>query len=343
MDELEDDQAKSEAEQYFKENHGDIGGGEPKESEHHTIYSPAARAALTEDKVDEKQKEDKSNKAALYGGAAGAYAAHTDAFRRTAGKLVKPSPTVYTPSKPQAGAPARPKAPPVRIEPNLGAPGSAAASSEVDKMMQSIKSESKPTGRQMERGHNWETNREALATKQNLKNIPGAPKAIVEAGPMAPTRGGIAIPENVARQMEEEALRQEAARRVAEQNAKAAAEARMAQEAEAAAQAEARAAEKAARRSVQVGAAKGLGKVALGGLGGALAGKEGYDLYQEGVLKKPLDQWTDEDFSRALTAAGGLAMTVPTLPTEILGGLATGAGMAYPHVAPHVRKFFGSK
>jgi hypothetical protein len=341
----EEEQARAEADKYFEDNHKKKSDGESHEGENHTIYSSIAKTASGESESETKNKQDKSNEAALYGGAAGAYAAHTDAFRRTAGKLLKPAPTLYAPSAPKttASTAARPRpATGMRIEPTFGAPGAATEASQVDQMMQSIKGEGKPTGRQMERGHNWETNRESLATKHNLKT-PGAPQAIVEAGPMAPTRAGIAVPESVAREMEEEALRREAARRVAEQNAKAAADARAAQEAEVAAQAEARAADKTARRSAQVGAAKGFGKVALGGLGGALSAKEAYDLYQEGLHKKPMSEWTDEDYARAMTAAGGLSMTVPTIPTQLLGGLATGAGMAYPYVAPKVRRLFGSK
>ena len=335
----EDEQAEKDAAEYFKQHHGDT-GEKAAEDQGNTIYSSVAKAASGQNETEKADKEDKANKAALYGGAAGAYAAHTDAFRRTAGKLVKPAPTVYAPSAPAAPRPSGRPTAGMRIEPSLGGTGAATASeaSQVDQMMQSIKGENKPTGRQMERGHNWETNRESLATKHNLKTLPGAPQVIVEAGPMAPTRGGIAVPERVAREMEDEALRKEAARRVAEQNAKAAAEARAAQEAEVAAQAEARAAEKAASRAKYGGYAKGFGKVGLGALGGALAAKDVYEL-----SGKPRSEWTDEDYAKAISAAGGLAMTVPTLPTQILGGLATGAGMAYPHVAPHVRKFFGSK
>ena len=165
---------------------------------------------------------------------------------------------------------------------------------------QSIKGENKPTGRQMERGHNWETSRESMATKHNLKTMHGAPQVIVEAGPMAPTRGGIGVPEHVARELEEEALRKEAARRVAEQNAKAAAEAKAAQEAEIAAQAEAKAAQRAATKSAMTGYAKGFGKVGLGALGGALSAKDVYEISQ-----KPMSEWTDEDYGKAISAAGG--------------------------------------
>jgi hypothetical protein len=333
----EEEKAQREADEYFKSLHPDNGAAKSDEESGNTIYSSVAKNASGENEKEIKDKEDKANKAALYGAGAGAYAAHTDAFRRTVGKLIKPAPTVYAPSAPAAPRPSGKPSAGVRIEPSFGGAGAASEASQVDQMMQSIKGENKPTGRQMERGHNWETNRESLATKQNLKT-PGAPQAIVEAGPMAPTRGGIAVPESVAREMEEEALRKEAARRVAEQNAKAAADARAAQEAELAAQAEAKAAQKAATKSKVIGYGKGALKVGSGALGGALAAKDIYEL-----SNKPRSEWTDEDYGKAVSAAGGLSMTVPT-PITQLGGLAlTGAGMAYPHVAPHVRRFMGNK
>lgn len=334
----EEEKAKAEADKYFESLHPKTEGQKTDEEQGNTIYSSIAKTASGETEKEIKDKEDKANKAALYGAGAGAYAAHTDAFRRTAGKLVKPAPTVYAPSAPAAPRPSGRPTAGMRVEPTLGGAAAASEASQVDQMMQSIKGENKPTGRQMERGHNWETNRESLATKHNLKTLPGAPQVIVEAGPMAPTRGGIAVPESVAREMEEEALRREAARRVAEQNAKAAADARAAHEAELAAQAEARAAEKAASRAKMIGYGKGALKVGSGALGGALAAKDVYELSQ-----KPRSEWTDEDYGKAISAAGGLSMTVPT-PFTQLGGLAlTGAGMAYPHVAPHVRKFLHTK
>ena len=333
----EEEQAEREAAAYFAEHHND--SNKPDDDQGNTIYSQAANTASGETEIEKKKEEDKANKATMYGAGAGAYAAHTDAFRRTAGKLVKPAATVYAPSAPKSPRPpSRPSAG-VRIEPSFGGAGGAASeASQVDQMMQSIKGENKPTGRQMERGHNWETNRESLATKHNLKTVPGAPQAIVEAGPMAPTRGGIAVPESVAREMEEEALRREAARRVAEQNAKAAADARAAQEAERVAQAEAKSAERAATKAKMLGYGKGLSRVGLGALGGALSAKDAYELSQ-----KPRSEWTDEDYGKAISAAGGLAMTVPSGYGQI-GGLAlAGAGMAYPHVAPRVRKFLHTK
>jgi hypothetical protein len=100
----------------------------------------------------------------------------------------------------------------------------------------------------------------------------------------------------------------------------------------------AKAAQKAATKSKVIGYGKGALKVGSGALGGALAAKDIYEL-----SNKPRSEWTDEDYGKAVSAAGGLSMTVPT-PITQLGGLAlTGAGMAYPHVAPHVRRFMGNK
>jgi len=323
----DDKEAKAQMEAYFKEKHG------VSPSEAGSVYDTITTNAEGEEpKPSEGMSEGQSN-AALIGGGAGAVAAHTDAVRRALGKVMKPGKTVYEPTTPKIKIT---NAPQPLIPPEISAVDT--YDSDVDKMIQSIKDKEKPTGRQMERGHNWETNRESLATKGNLKAIPGADKAIVEAGTMAPTRSGIAVPAHRARELEEEELRREAQRRVAEETAKREAEAKVAQQAEAAKLAQQKAVEDAASRAKWVGRGLGALKVIGGGIGGAMAGKDIYDLSQ-----KPRSEWTDEDYGKAITAAGGLAMTVPTPVTELGGLAATGVGMAYPYVAPYARKVFGHK
>ena len=75
---------------------------------------------------------------------------------------------------------------------------------DIEHILQSGK-EDRPqvTGRQKESGHNWETNRQALAQQEGLSNK-GAKNIVVNTGPMVPTASGIAIPKNVAVQMEQE-------------------------------------------------------------------------------------------------------------------------------------------
>jgi hypothetical protein len=330
----EEKQAKADAEAYMREKHG----GAPAEGG--SIYDKVVKN--TEDNAEDESSSS-GYSPQVVGGIAGGAMAHTDALRRVGNKVLGAAPGVYDPVK------VEPKLPPtatVKIEPHgplipheVSGVHPEAYDTEVDKMMQSIKDEQKPTGRQMERGHNWETNRESLATKENLKTVPGAKEAVVKAGPMTPTRSGIGVPEHVARQIEEENLRKEAQRRVAEQQAKAEATAKATKEAEATKIATQKAEEEAARRGKYLGYGKGALKIGSGVLGGVMAGKDIYDLYN----KPTGEQWSDEDVGKAISAGGGALMTVPTPYTE-LGGLAlSGVGMAYPYVAPHVRKMFGGK
>jgi hypothetical protein len=314
----EDEQIQKEVDAYFKENHSD---GES--NSHGNIYANIP--------IEDTSSIDKTNApASLIGGSAlaGAGAAHTNAIRRIGGNLLKAGEGVY--QNPSGST---------KI-PSTSIPESHVSvefhperyDTEVDEIMQSIRDKENPTGRQKERGHNWETNRESLATKSNLANVPDASKAIVEAGPMTPTRAGVAVPEHVARGLEEERLLKLAQ----EQWAKKQAEAQIDAQKEAQKIAQQKAEAELASKNAKIGTAKGIGKVIVGGAGGALAGMDFYDMYQE--MKK--NGWSDEAIGKALSGTGGLAMMIPTPATEI-GGLALqGAGMAYPYVAPVVRKAF---
>lgn len=236
---------------------------------------------------------------------AGAWASH----KGWGSKILNPGESVYSPvAKPQ-GSPFRTSP----VEHYIDGPNS-----NVSKIMQSER-ESGPTGRQMERGHNWETNRESLATKGNLNKLPGAPEALVRAGPMAPTSGGIAIPANVARELEEEKLRKQD---VAKQRAEAQLNAEKAQ---------AEAAGKVSSRTGKVlGVAKGVAKVGLGAAGAALSAKDIWDLYH--AHKK--EGYSDEEIGKMIQAAGGLAM----IGAPIVGLAGVAAGEAYPHVAKYYRE-----
>ncbi len=285
--------ADRESEKYWKENHPDT-------SEGVNVY--ANIPIITSDEKPKKVEAPLALEAGAAG--AGAWSSH----KGWGSKFFNPGENIYSPvAKPQ-GSPFR-TAP---VEHYLNEPNS-----NVSKIMQSER-ESGPTGRQMERGHNWETNRESLATKGNLKQL-GAPEALVRAGPMAPTSGGTAIPANVARELEEEKLRKQD---VAKQRAEAQLNAENAQ---------AEAAGKGASRTGKVlGVAKGVAKVGLGAAGAALSAKDIWDLYH--AHKK--EGYSDEEIGKMIQAAGGLAM----IGAPIVGLAGVAAGEAYPHVAKYYRE-----
>jgi len=311
----EDIDAEKAAEAYLKENHPDVPEGK-------TVYSGVMedqyKAAEEGNKAEDNAPMPNSEKYTIGAGAGiGAYATHKNIF----GEFLAPAETTYAP----VGKPTVPVSgftPPEPLIPNEVA-NLDTYDSDVDKMMQSIKDKNKPTGRQMERGHNWETNRESLATKGNMKAVPNASEAIVNAGPMAPTRSGIAVPESAARALEEEELRREAQRRVAEGTAKSEAEAKVAAQKQA--QLEAQAAQEDAARNA--GLRRGVARVGIGALGGALGAKDIYDVYQ-----KPRKDWNEEDYLKIAGGVGGVLSTIPTPWTEGAGLALSGGALAYPYV-----------
>ena len=356
-EELEEEQAQKEAEAYIKENHPNSHEGSG------NLYSNIPSGESQENKESDKKNNEAPSYLSPAGGVAGGYAA----YKGFGTNMLKPGESVFkpaevkpvTPSTPLSTAPST-----AQIEPHFegtpsgldhvsGQPHVDPYDARVDEIMQSERGKDKPSGYQKERGHNWETNRESLATKQNLKTLPGAGNAIVQAGPMTPVEGSrIGIPEHRAREIEAEkaklaeeqararaqaqiAREQAEAQSKAEAQAKAAAEKEAKQkalEAEKAAQAEAQrkaevqATKEASRRGVQ----KGVAKVATGVLGGAMAAPDFWDAYQE--YKK--NGMTDEAITKMLQGAGGAAMAIPHPVTEI-GGL--GLNLA----APYLVKQFG--
>jgi len=171
--------------------------------------------------------------------------------------------------------------------------------SDIEHIMQSGRGEprSAVTGRQMEAGHNWETQRQSLETKQRLRS-PGAARQLIEAGPMMPTTEGIAIPKSVAAEM---------------QAAQAARAAAAVPQAEAMLGQQLRAATPGALS--QVGRAL-TGAKATGALGGLGAGLSAYETAQR--LKEGDKMGAGIS---ALSGAGGLMMMAPfpgALPLGVL-------------------------
>jgi hypothetical protein len=177
--------------------------------------------------------------------------------------------------------------------------------------------ESRPqvTGRQKESGHNWETNRQSLAQQMGLSQ-PGAPNAIVQAGPMYPTKSGVGIPQNVAVEMEQELQLKQAQEN--EQRKQLLAK----QEAE-----QQRIAQQKARRAQVIGAAKGTGRMAQGVVGGATAAPALYE-YGRDVLKD--EKTKPPDTTQGLSGLGGLMMA---LGKNKMGAL--GAALQVPYAVKH--------
>lgn len=305
----------SEVDAYFAKNH-------PEPIENFYSFKGSGPEAI---KRAEEERLKNSLETYGLGAAAGAYATHKDAIRNVGRKFLSPgSPDIYGPRQAPGTMPPMP-----RVEPSFSIAPQSNLDSETQKIMQSIKDETGSTGRQRERGHNWETNREGMATRQNL-TAPGAPKVVVDAGPMTPTRGGIAIPQGVAQSIEDERLMQEARRKAAEETLKR--EAELLHQAEEAKRIHA--AEQAARSATRSGVAAGIGKVGFGALGGALSAKELYDLYKD---PRKMKDWTDEDYVRLIGGLGGLASTIPTPMTQAIGLGTAGLSMAYPYA----KEYFG--
>jgi len=356
--------AEEEAARYFRENH-------PEHEEGRNIYENV----ITESKPNETHVEthnkphegmtDEQKLATTIGGVSGGYMAHKNTF----GNLFRPGAGVYEPIKveprkirPPSSSPARvPPAPPTPpsslYEFSSNTPYIDDYDSKVDEVMKSLREKDEATGKQKRTGHNMEAQREKWELAENLEKNPHAKKPIVQFGPAYPTESGIIVSEAEGRKLEEEKLRKQAQQKIAEEQIKhereyqealrkyqqdlashhaaTEAEKRAIAEQESFKLAEQRAAQEAEKTGKLIGYGKGALRVGTGVLGGALAAKDAYDL-----SKKPRSEWTDEDWGKAISAGGGALMTVPTLPTEVLGGLATVGGMAYPYVAPHVRKMF---
>lgn len=183
--------------------------------------------------------------------------------------------------------------------------------SDVEYMSQSGRGEARPqiTGRQMESAHNWETQRQSLATKQGLQR-PGAASMLVEAGPGVPTRAGIWVPKSSAATISAE---------------EAAAAARQVEESQRMAMATAarQLAESTPGPLSRLGSAM-VGPKVTGALGGLGAGMSAYEAYQANRQGDPT--------GTALASLSGLAslasMYPPFLPVALPVGLGTG-GMQY--------------
>lgn len=307
----------SAVDEYFKNKHS-----EPIEN----FYSFKGSDVAAGMKAEEERLKAEREKFGI-GAAAGAYATHKDLIRNVGRKFLSPgSPDIYGPRQAPGTMPSMP-----RVEPSLPvAPQANLDDSETQKMIQSIKNNKGLTGRQLERGHNWETNREKLATQQNLM-AEGAPKVVVDAGPMAVTRGGLAAPQGVAQAIEDDRLMQEAREKVAEETAKR--EAELLQHAENAKRAQA--AEQASKSASRAGKISGIKKVGLGAIGGGLSAMELYDL----LVKDPrkMKDFSDEDYVRLIGGLGGLASTIPTPITQGIGLGTAGLSMAYPYL----KEYFG--
>lgn len=163
------------------------------------------------------------------------------------------------------------------------------------------------TGRQKESGHNWETNRQALAQQQGLSTT-GAKNLVVNAGPMVPTTSGIAIPKNVAVQLEEELQAKKMQEAIAREQAlaKQAAEQQRSQK------------QKEATAKV-IGTGKGLARMSQGVVGGATAAPQLYEYGRDvisGVPSKPADT------TQLASGVGGLMMALGKGKTGALGALA---------------------
>lgn len=187
---------------------------------------------------------------------------------------------------------------------NLGQSGGASSTplmSDVEYMSQSGRGETRPqiTGRQMESSHNWETQRQSLATKQGLQR-PGAASTLVQAGPGVATQSGVWIPKSAAATIS--ATEAAAAAKQAEESQRVAAT-----------MAARQLAERTPGPLSRLGAAVTGPKVtgALGGLGAGLSAYEAYQRYKEG------------DRSGAVIAAlgglGGLASLFPAPQVSVPG------------------------
>jgi hypothetical protein len=221
------------------------------------------------------------------------------------------------------------------------------------KLIDEANAKRRPPG---EMEHNAETQRRALATNRNLATIPGADRQlIVNTNMRWSPQSQMEVPEPL---WEEEIGKQAKQQFEEEQSPRNAA--------------------KRARMISNVRAGmRTAGKTAQSVYGGFQAGQNFWDAYDEykkkglsdaaiaklwegagntlTAIPNPITQTAghylgyknaqneDEAISHALMGAGSAAMLVPSPFTEI-GGLATiGAGMAYPHINPDIKKKIRSK
>jgi hypothetical protein len=171
------------------------------------------------------------------------------------------------------------------------------------------------TGRMRENTHNQETNRQALALKLNTP-LPGAERALVEAGPMVTTKSGIPIPLRAANQIEEELKIKQMISDTAHQKALddyEAGQKRLKQQQE--------------NRAKIIGASKGIAKIGQGVVGGALAAPALYE-YARDALKQ--NKNNPADTTQGLSGLGGLMMA---LGKNKMGGL--GAALQLPYIIKH--------
>jgi len=189
-----------------------------------------------------------------------------------------------------------------RAKPVVSQVAPAAPMSNVEHTLQSAQGE-RPgvTGRQREAAHNWESNRQSLTQQAYEKAFPLTSKLespIVQAGVMAPTESGIAIPKNVAVQMEQELAAKRAAEALARE------------------QLLAREAALAKRQALVSGAGRGLARMGQGVVGGALAAPQLMEYGRDVANQRPADQ------TQLASAVGALMMALGRGRTGAVGGLA---------------------
>jgi hypothetical protein len=171
------------------------------------------------------------------------------------------------------------------------------------------------TGRQRENTHNQETQRQALAAKQNLQ-LPGAANVVVNAGPMYTTESGLSIPKSTAVTLEQElqarqAVEAEQRRQLLERQAT---EQRRIQQQQ-------------ANRAKVAGAATGVKQLGQGVVGGALAAPQLYE-YGRDVIKQ--DKSKPADTTQGLSGLGGLIMALGKGKAGPLG-----AALQVPYMYKH--------
>jgi len=178
------------------------------------------------------------------------------------------------------------------------------------------------TGRQRENTHNQETQRQALAAKQNLQ-LPGAANVIVNAGPMYTTESGLSIPKSTAVKLEQELQAKQAAE--AEQR-------RQLLERQAIEQR--RIQQQQANRAKILGAATGTRQLGQGVVGGGLAAPQLYE-YGRDVVRN--DKTKPADTTQGISGAGALMMALGKGKAGAAGALAQ-----LPYMIKHRRELAAS-
>ena len=273
---------------------------------------------------DEDETKENTFPASKYLTGAGAGLGAYGSYKGVGLDFVKPHPEIFAPKKINTGVPSNIHS----VSPEEYArsmANTADGMSDVEHMMQSGQGRrAGTTGRQQESSHNWETNRQALATKEGLQ-APGASKAIVDFGPMAPRQSGIGISKNLAANLEEEQMMAEARAKVLRDTAEKAAKEKLAKETAEKLAAEQKAAKWAGIRS-------GAAKIGLGGLGGAFAANDIYEAIDE-MRARGID---DENIAKLIGGVGGGLMVIPTPLTQAGGAALVGGSMAWPYVREHL-------